>query len=91
MTVAHWYLPNGERVQRPKDAKTWGVEPDYVVPMDDQQQAKLIESQIRSESMRVALKTPATTQSASGTTVPTTQPIDPQLEKALAVVNEKLK
>jgi len=91
MTVAYWYLPNGERVQRLKDAKTWGVEPDYVVPMDDQQQAKLIESQIRSESMRVALKTPATTQSASGTTVPTTQPIDPQLEKALAVVSEKLK
>ena len=74
MTVAYWYLPNGERVQRLKDAKTWGVEPDYVVPMDDQQQAKLIESQIRSESMRVALKTPATTQSASGTTVPTNPP-----------------
>ncbi|MGN6626617.1 MAG: S41 family peptidase [Tepidisphaeraceae bacterium] len=91
MTVAYWYLPNGERVQRLKDAKSWGVEPDYVVPMDDQQQAKLIESQMSSESMRVALKTPATTQSASGTTVPTTQPIDPQLEKALAVVSEKLK
>ena len=91
MTVAYWYLPNGERVQRLKDAKTWGVEPDYVVPMDDEQQAKLIESQIHSESMRVALTTPATTRSANGTTVPTTQPIDPQLDKALAVVSDKLK
>ena len=90
ITVAYWYLPSGKRVQRLKDAKEWGVEPDYVVAMDDSAQERLLTAQIKSESMRIALETPATTQDSTGTTVPTTQPIDPQLDKALDVVREKL-
>lgn len=91
ITVAYWYLPNGERVQRLKDAKTWGVEPDFVVPMDEQQQLRLVQEQVKSESMRIALTTPATTQAADGTTKPTTQPIDPQLDKALEVLRGQIK
>ena len=91
ITVAYWYLPSGKRVQRLKDAKEWGVEPDFVVPMDDEAQERLAIQQVRSESMRVALATPATTRSSSGTTVPTTQSIDPQLDKALDVLRDKLK
>ncbi|MGC4033872.1 MAG: S41 family peptidase [Tepidisphaeraceae bacterium] len=90
ITVAYWYLPSGKRVQRLKDAKEWGVEPDVVVPMDEDAQERLAISQMKSESMRVALA-PATTQSSNGTTVPTTQPIDPQLDKALEVLRDKLK
>ncbi|MDB5328679.1 MAG: ctpA [Phycisphaerales bacterium] len=91
ITVAYWYLPSGKRVQRLKDAKEWGVEPDFVVPMDDEAQERLAIQQIKSESMRVTLNTPATTRSANGTTVPTTQSIDPQMDKALEVLRDKLK
>lgn len=90
ITVAYWYLPSGKRVQRLKDAKEWGVEPDFVVPMDDDAQERLAIAQVKSESMRVALA-PATTRSSTGTTVPTTQPLDPQLDKALDVLRDKLK
>lgn len=90
ITVAYWYLPSGKRVQRIKDAKEWGVEPDVVVPMDESNQERLVMEQIQSESMRVALETPATTRSATGTTVPTTQSIDPQLDRALELLRDKL-
>ena len=90
ITVAYWYLPSGKRVQRLKDAKEWGVEPDYVVPMDDDAQERLAIAQIKSESMRMALM-PATTRSATGTTIPTTQPLDPQLDKALDVLRDRIK
>ena len=90
ITVAYWYLPSGKRVQRLKNAKEWGVEPDVVVPLDDAGQKRLMQSQMRSESKRVALATPATTQSTAGTTVPTTQSIDPQMDKALEILRDKL-
>lgn len=90
ITVAYWYLPSGKRVQRLKDAKEWGVEPDVVVPMDEDAQERLALAQLKSENMRVALA-PATTRASNGTTVPTTQPLDPQLDKALDVLRDKLK
>ena len=67
------------------------MEPDYGVPVDEAGQEKLLTAQVKSESMRVTLETPATTQSSTGTTVPTTQSIDPQLDKALDVLRDKIK
>lgn len=87
ITVAYWYLPSGKRVQRLKDATEWGVEPDFVVPMDDESQARLVTEQLNSERMFVSTTSPSSTQPASA---PTTQPIDPQLDKAVEVIRTKL-
>ncbi len=87
ITVAYWYLPSGKRVQRLKDAKEWGVEPDFAVPMDDDQQARLLTEQLDAERMWVSTTAPSGTQPA---TAPTTQPVDPQLDKAVEVIRTKL-
>lgn len=85
ITVAYWYLPSGKRVQRLKDATEWGVEPDIVVPMDDAAQARLMTEQLNAERMWVSTTAPAATQPVAAT-----QPIDPQLDRAVAVIREKL-
>lgn len=85
ITVAYWYLPSGQRVHKVKDATSWGVEPNIVVEMDPQHQAALLESQLRSEQMRVSSTMPST----QPTSVPTTQLIDLQLEKALEVLRSQ--
>ncbi len=99
ITVAYWYLPSGERVQKLKDAKTWGVEPDVVIEMDEAHQAAVLEAQFKSELMRVtttmSTTVPATRPSTNSSTQPattqaTTQVTDTQLEKALEVVRAKL-
>ncbi len=95
ITVAYWYLPSGELVQRLKDAKTWGVEPNIVVPMDEAHQTAILEAQYKAELMRVSATLPTTaptTQSTTqSTTQPTTQITDEQLEKAIEVIGEKVK
>jgi carboxyl-terminal processing protease len=95
MTVAYWYLPSGKRVQRIKDAKEWGVEPDYVVDMDDNAQTQLMREQMKAEQMRVTATVPVTNPASMPATGPattqaTTQATDIQLEKAIAVIREKL-
>lgn len=85
ITVAYWYLPSGKRVQRLKDATEWGVEPDIVVPMDDAAQARLMTEQLNAERMWVSTTAPSATQPVAAT-----QPIDPQLDRAVAVIREKL-
>ncbi len=92
ITVAYWYLPSGKLVQRLKDAKEWGVEPNIDIPMDDKHQAAVVEAQFKAERMRVSTTLPATTQSTTqATTVPSTQEVtDIQMEKAIEVVREKL-
>jgi carboxyl-terminal processing protease len=98
LTVAYWYLPSGELVQRLKDAEKWGVEPNVVVPMDEAHQNAVREAQFDAERMRVDVVLPTTgptTRSATqattqATTQPTTQLTDTQMEKALEVIREKL-
>lgn len=98
LTVAYWYLPSGKRVQKVKDATEWGVEPSVKVEMAPEQQAAVIEAQLRAERMRVVTTAPVTqpaTQptmqsTTQPTTLPTTQVTDTQLEKAIEVVREKI-
>ncbi|MBC7784545.1 MAG: S41 family peptidase [Burkholderiales bacterium] len=100
ITVAYWYLPSGKLVQRLKDAKEWGVEPNVVITMNEDQQQAIAEAQLRAEYMHVTAtiptSMPATTQSTTqATTVPTTMPAttqatDTQLEKAIEVIREKV-
>jgi carboxyl-terminal processing protease len=82
LTVAYWYLPSGKLVQRLKDATEWGVEPNFVVAMDERAQTRVLQEQMRTEQMRVKTTVPVTqpaTQPATKpvaqlTTQPSTQP-----------------
>ncbi len=44
LTIAHYYLPDGECVQRNPHAKTWGVQPNITVPFSPAQLLDLQES-----------------------------------------------
>jgi carboxyl-terminal processing protease len=43
-TIAYWYTPSGRRVHRTSDSDVWGVEPDVVVPLNEENWAKLYEA-----------------------------------------------
>jgi carboxyl-terminal processing protease len=79
ITVAHWYLPSGRLVSRKKDSKDWGVDPQIVVPVDEQGEAAIEDLMERQEAIRYHPSTLPTTQ-------PTTAPTDPQFQQALATI-----
>ncbi|HTW93853.1 MAG TPA: S41 family peptidase [Tepidisphaeraceae bacterium] len=79
LTVAYYYLPSGRLVHRRPGATDWGVNPQIVVPMDDQQEEQVMELHVRQETIR----RPTTQPIEAAATAPTTQPIDPQLQQAL--------
>jgi carboxyl-terminal processing protease len=80
MTVAHWYLPSGRLVSRKKDSTDWGVEPQIIVPVDENQEKGIEDLQERQEAIRYhAVSTQPSTQ-------PTTQPTDPQFQQALTTM-----
>jgi carboxyl-terminal processing protease len=89
MTVAYYYLPSGRLVHRKKDATDWGVQPQILVPMDEQTERKVMEQRYESEIFKRPLPKPttqtSTTTAANETTVnvPTSQPIDIQLSRAI--------
>jgi carboxyl-terminal processing protease len=78
MTVAHWYLPSGRLVSRTKDSKDWGVEPQIVVPVDENAEDDIQDLMDRQEAIRYH-PTIASTQ-------PTTEPSDPQFQQALTTM-----
>jgi carboxyl-terminal processing protease len=78
LTVAYYYLPSGRLVHRKKGATDWGVEPQIVVPMDEDTERSVIEE--REE--REAIRGPAT-RPAVATSEPTTAPTDIQLQTAI--------
>ncbi|HWE04735.1 MAG TPA: S41 family peptidase [Tepidisphaeraceae bacterium] len=73
LTVAYYYLPSGRLVHKKKDSTDWGVDPQLAVPMDPEQEKKLILEQSASDVMH------------SSATHPSTQPafVDPQLNAGL--------
>ncbi|MCY2954490.1 MAG: S41 family peptidase [Planctomycetota bacterium] len=79
LTVAYYYLPSGRLVHRKKDAADWGVEPQIPVPMSDALQQKVLEERYKQEIFR----RPATQPTAQTAAVPTTQPLDIQLQRAI--------
>jgi carboxyl-terminal processing protease len=80
ITVAHWYLPSGRLVSRKKDSKDWGVDPQIVVPVDEQGEMGIEDLMERQEAIRY--HAPATVPS----TQPTTAPSDPQFDQALTTI-----
>ncbi len=79
MTVAYYYLPSGRLVHRKKDAKDWGVEPQIVVPMDEEQQKRMLKDRYEQDLFHRITTRPATTRAAAAST----QPIDVQLQRAV--------
>lgn len=80
LTVAHWYLPSGRLVSRQKDSKDWGVDPQIVVPVDEQADNGIEDLMERQEAIRY--HSPSTMPA----TQPTTAPTDPQYQQALTTI-----
>ena len=83
LTVAYYYLPSGRLVHRKKDSTDWGVDPQIVVPMDPDEEKRLVLDQSALDVMRNAATHPATN--------PTSQFVDKQLDAALQAVLEDIK
>lgn len=98
LTVAYYYLPSGRLVHRKPDAKEggdWGVLPQIVVPMDTDAERRAMEARYESELFKrpvpkvtskpatVPATGPAATQAAADAAKAATQPIDPQLQRAV--------
>jgi carboxyl-terminal processing protease len=80
LTVAYYYLPSGRLVHRRKDATDWGVQPQIVVPMDQQQEQRLLRDRYEQELFR----RPVVKTTSQPTTEPTTQAVlDVQLQRAV--------
>lgn len=82
LTVAYYYLPSGRLVHRKKDATDWGVEPQIAVPMSPEQERAAMQARYEQELFRRPLPK-ATTQPATTQAAAATQPVDPQLQRAV--------
>jgi len=78
LTVAYYYLPSGRLVHRKKDATDWGVEPQIIVPLDDDGERQVLQTRSDNEAIR-AVGSRATTRA----TAAATQPVDAQMEQAI--------
>jgi carboxyl-terminal processing protease len=87
LTVAYYYLPSGRLVHRKKGATDWGVEPQIIVPMDENGEHAIQELFVRQETIHRPAGYKAATQSS---TQPSTQPTDPQLAQALNTLVGKI-
>jgi len=89
LTVAYYYLPSGRLVHRKKDATDWGVDPQVNVPMDANDEKRLIEEQSDLEIIGRLPVRATTKPSTAPTTGPTSQPtpfVDNQLEAAVSTL-----
>ncbi len=88
LTVAYWYLPSGRLVHRKKDATTWGVEPQIIIPVDPAGEQKILQDRYEMEQLRRPAP-PSMTQPATAThpaESASTQPVDPQLQQAVTTL-----
>jgi carboxyl-terminal processing protease len=82
LTVAYYYLPSGRLVHRKKDASDWGVQPQVLVPMTEEQEKKVMIELDQHERFLPPVPKPGTTRPATATA---TQPAssDVQLQRAI--------
>jgi carboxyl-terminal processing protease len=97
LTMAYYYLPNGENLHRRDGSKTWGVDPDVAVDLTPDQLADLIKERREKDIIK-----PTTTSPAETATHPTTHPAttatstaeapapDTQLETAMLMMRLQL-
>jgi carboxyl-terminal processing protease len=82
LTMAYYYLPNGENLHRRDGAKDWGVDPDVTVDLTPEQLSDLLKQRRDSDVIHAASATaPATTQAANS---------DTQLDTALLMLRLQL-
>lgn len=91
LTVAYYYLPSGRLVHKKKNATDWGVEPQIVVPMDEDQEKHVLQEHYEQELFHRPLSKSITRPSTSPSTEPSvaaaaTRPTDPQLEAAISTM-----
>jgi carboxyl-terminal processing protease len=84
MTVAYYYLPSGRLVHQKKGATDWGVNPQIVVPMDEESQKWLAQNLERAEWFRKPVVTtkPATAPAGGPATAPGAAPPSPATTQA---------
>ncbi len=83
LTVAYYYLPSGRLVHRKKDAKDWGVQPQIVVPMDEEAQRKAMQARYEAELFKRPIPKATTQPTTAAATAPSAATIDVQLQRAV--------
>lgn len=82
LTVAYYYLPSGRLVHRKKDATDWGVQPQIVVPMTQDQERVAMQTRYEQELFKKPMPKSTTRGPTSGPA--TTQAVtDAQLQRAI--------
>jgi carboxyl-terminal processing protease len=96
LTMAYYYLPNGENLHRRDGSKTWGVDPDVVVDLTPDQLADLLKTRRDKDIIK---PTNGGTAPAEAATRPTSAPAtttaeapapDTQLETAMLMMRLQL-
>jgi carboxyl-terminal processing protease len=96
LTMAYYYLPNGENLHRRDGSKTWGVDPDVVVDLTPDQLADLLKTRRDKDIIK---PTNGTTTAPEAATHPATAPAtttaeapapDTQLETAVLMMRLQL-
>jgi carboxyl-terminal processing protease len=87
LTMAYYYLPNGESLHRRDGQKTWGVDPDVVVDMTPDQLTDLLKARRENDIIRPADE--VATAPATAASAPAATP-DTQLETAMLMMRLQL-
>jgi carboxyl-terminal processing protease len=87
LTVAYYYLPSGRLVHRKKDSTDWGVDPQLAVPMDAEQEKRLMQEQLDLD----VLHGPGNHPASAPATAPATQPVDPQLNASIDELTQDIR
>lgn len=84
LTMAYYYLPDGENLHRRDGNKTWGVDPDVVVDLTPDQLQQLVDERRDNDIIR--------TSGTPTATAPSTKPVSPdtQLETAMLMMRLQL-
>ena len=97
LTMAYYYLPNGESLHRRDGATDWGVDPDVVVDLTPQQIGDLLKSRRDADIIHRSGEAAATQPAGEATTKPAgeaaTKPapfVDTQLDTALLMMRLQL-
>src|SRR6185503_9948629 len=82
LTVAYYYLPSGRLVHRKKDATDWGVKPQVLVSVDQEQEKVAFEQRMTQE----LVQRPRPKATTAAVTQPSTQATDIQLQRAVDIM-----
>jgi carboxyl-terminal processing protease len=91
LTVAHYYLPNGESLHRSDRSVTWGVEPEVHVYLTPEQVGGLLKAKRDSEIIKGKGGDAAPVATTQSTTQKAQEPVyDTQLDTALLLMRLQL-